>query len=103
MKAQLHFQGCECRCYPRTSIHQLGKRRRRASTVAEAGAIEGHVDIIVRVPAYKLEFGQELRLVGGAAALGSWNPTDAAPLTWAKGDNWSTMTTLPTGRHEVKV
>ena len=40
------------------------------------------------VPELPLEFGQSLKLVGGAPSLGNWEATTGATLEWQEGNNW---------------
>ncbi|GMH42223.1 hypothetical protein BSKO_10142 [Bryopsis sp. KO-2023] len=49
-----------------------------------------------------VEFGQTVKVVGGAESLGSWQPDVAVPLTWMEGDVWTVDMELPSGPYEYK-
>lgn len=50
-----------------------------------------------------VEFGQELRVVGGDSALGAWDTTKAVPLRWTEGDTWVGTTELASETEETQV
>lgn len=47
----------------------------------------------------KVNFGQELVLVGSADALGAWELARAPHMTWNDGDVWTATIELPAGAH----
>lgn len=51
----------------------------------------------------RLEFGQVLKVVGGAPELGGWDCGRAPAMAWGPGDAWELTLELPEGRHEFKV
>ena len=51
----------------------------------------------------RLEFGQVLKVVGGAPELGGWDCGRAPAMAWGSGDAWELTLELPEGRHEFKV
>jgi alpha-amylase len=44
-----------------------------------------------------VHFAQEIVLVGDSPALGAWQLTSAAAMTWGEGDVWSATVSLPAG------
>jgi hypothetical protein len=53
--------------------------------------------------AHKAAFGQAVRVVGEPAALGGWDPEQAAVLEWTEGDVWVGAAALPPGAHAFKL
>ena len=45
----------------------------------------------------KVTYGHEIAIVGGAKELGGWNPDDAIPLKWEKGDVWKAEVEMTAG------
>mmetsp|Transcript_12590 Transcript_12590/g.32260 ORF Transcript_12590/g.32260 Transcript_12590/m.32260 type:complete len:421 (+) Transcript_12590:1-1263(+) len=45
----------------------------------------------------QVDFGEGLRLVGGDAALGSWDVSSGPNMTWGEGHVWRTALRLPVG------
>ena len=71
--------------------------------LVEVHAPCGPVLVVFRVPACALAFGEHLRVVGGCAELGGWDPVAAPSLEWAEGDNWTAAVALPPGQHAFKL
>ncbi len=71
--------------------------------VVDVHAPCGPVLVAFRVPACALAFGEHLRVVGGCAELGGWDPVAAPSLEWAEGDNWTAAVALPPGQHAFKL
>ncbi|KAG7672713.1 hypothetical protein KSW81_001671 [Nannochloris sp. 'desiccata'] len=46
------------------------------------------VNVEFLVPELPLEFGQSLKIVGGAPSLGNWEASTGAVLEWQEGNNW---------------
>lgn len=46
---------------------------------------------------FHVDYGQSIRLVGGAPELGSWILSDGVPLAWSEGDMWNATVELPAG------
>lgn len=46
---------------------------------------------------WQVDFGEGLRLVGGDAALGSWDVSSGPNMTWGEGHVWRTALRLPVG------
>ncbi|XP_059626498.1 uncharacterized protein LOC132269353 [Cornus florida] len=46
----------------------------------------------------KCRFGEHFFVVGNDPIIGSWNPSDAIPLTWSDGHIWTAKLDLPIGR-----
>ena len=55
------------------------------------------------VPGLELQFGEQLKAVGGDAELGAWYLASAPFLSWTDGHNWIHHTSLPAGDHKFKV
>ena len=45
-------------------------------------------NVTVAFKIHKVMYGHEIAVVGGAEEFGAWNPDDAMPLKWTKGDIW---------------
>ena len=45
----------------------------------------------------QVHFAQEIVLVGDSPALGAWQLSSAAAMTWGEGDVWSATVSLPAG------
>eukprot|EP00775_Hariotina_reticulata_P004056 gene4056-4303_t len=52
---------------------------------------------------YATSFGQEVRVVGGAAELGNWDVTKAPVMTWSDGHKWTLTAFLPPGTYPFKL
>ncbi|KAE9622220.1 hypothetical protein Lal_00032333 [Lupinus albus] len=44
------------------------------------------------------EFGEQFLLLGDDPMLGSWNPSNALPMTWSDGHVWTTHLNIPVGK-----
>ena len=52
----------------------------------------------------KVKYGHEIAIMGGAKEFGAWNPDDAMPLKWTKGDIWEGEVEMtPGGQVEYKM
>jgi hypothetical protein len=45
----------------------------------------------------KVDFGQQLFVVGSCASLGAWNMDNAVKLNWQEGHIWEAAVELPAG------
>ena len=55
------------------------------------------VNVEFLVPELPLEFGQSLKIVGGAPALGNWEASTGCSLEWAEGNNWKGAAEIEAG------
>lgn len=46
---------------------------------------------------YRVDYGQNIVLVGGHPDIGSWILADGVPLSWSDGDMWNATVDLPAG------
>lgn len=83
-----------------------GRRLARIVTAVSGAPIDPLPElekVIVKVQNFKLQYGQQLALVGAWGALGAWDASKAVTLTWVEGDSWTKYISLPHGLNEVKV
>lgn len=60
--------------------------------------IGSKVDMRVRFSIhYDTKLGEELYVIGSHQALGAWDQTNAVPMAWGEGGNWSAEVDLPAG------
>jgi hypothetical protein len=52
---------------------------------------------------YRVDLGDEIKLIGSAIELGRWDIKKAVELEWHEGDLWTCQLQLPAGAHEYKV
>jgi hypothetical protein len=51
---------------------------------------------------FRVEYGQSVRVTGGAAALGAWDVAKAPAMQWSSGDLWSVSLELDAGAFYVR-
>lgn len=52
--------------------------------------------------AHGVAFGEQLKVVGDGPVLGDWDITQAPPMTWGEGDNWTLEADMAGGSYDFK-
>jgi hypothetical protein len=62
-----------------------------------AAAASGGGEVRFEVPGCRVEFGQAVKIVGSAEALGAWDAARGLSLAWGEGDVWTGAADVPAG------